>query len=107
MLNLNELTNYELIDVSSYKTNLVNNIVRAYLVKYGKLIFFDFAGLISGQGTLFTNLPYKPIFNTELNFASNDRISTRAILSTDRSISIAYIKNPVDVYINGVYFTDE
>lgn len=106
MLNLNQLTNYELIDISKYKTDLVTNITRAYLVKYGRLVFFEFVGIVSDQGLLFNNLPYTPIFLTELNYISSGRISGRSFISTEGHINISYLDKKDTIYINGVYFTD-
>lgn len=96
---------YEEIDISSYKTNKVSNITRAKMIKYGKLIFVDIVCTISNNGELFSNLPYKPIFNTELNCANNYSSTSRVLMNTDCALSIGYLSSG-SIYISGVYFIE-
>lgn len=96
----------ETIDISNYKTNNIQSITRATITRSGNIyhININCASIITGSNiTLFSNIPLKPNFTTELSFCDINGKAYRCILDTSGNISVAKIETTDGgVYINGV-----
>lgn len=108
---INGMTKATLIDISSYKTSNVANITRANVSKVGNVYYLNLAFNLSSTPNaslpLFSNLPFKPIFTTELNYFTGDGLTMqRATMNTSGEISTGSMSAGKFVTINGVVITE-